>query len=359
MPRDCTVQPVVTSDGQSPQLEGIPYNSMTKSTKRAQAQQNKQLTRMIAPVASSGVVKPSSYTITTTGPGQVRVRGHELLGPVTILGEGPVVIGAIFDANPSCWVTSRLALISRTYEKYRYNRARISFVSASSTTTSGSLLIAVETDPDEPIPATANGMARAMNNQFSAMGPVWGNFAIDYARVPSDLAFYTASQINESSRQVTSQFIAYALTNNTTLNLNLGNMLIEYDIEFAYPELENVDGGRQYFGENTVSFLSAAANAAITVDSTTITGLLNTTDKIIELRPLSNLVSSYVINTGDWYDIAKGYVMYLAYSGATWTAFATLEAAKTGTLPLKWTNAVPATPIPAFMRVLVSGLSSR
>lgn len=310
-------------------------------------------TAVSAPAAIGTMLTSASYRTETLGNGHIRVTGHEVIGNIDT-GNASGLAG-VFDANPACWVNSRLALVARAYERYRYNKCTIQFVPAVGSNTSGVVATAVELDPDELLPTGDTGIQRALNSYTAALTPVWQPSSMTFSRNTKDHQWYLASQIGESSRSACSQFLAYALYSGSASG-PLGRMVFHYDIEFLYPELELASSGSNFSREVGV-MLAGAAGTAVTYDptSTALNGA-----KIVELRLPSSLPSTYVTNPGDWFDYVAGAPLYAAFAGsAGWLLYATLDAAKVGIQPLKWTNAFTAVSTPLFQRILINSLNFR
>ncbi|APG75960.1 hypothetical protein [Wenzhou sobemo-like virus 1] len=288
----------------------------------------------------------SSYSMRTVSPNHVRVTGHEILGVVSSFTGAAGEIAYVFDANPACWTTSRLSLVARAWEKYRYNTARLHFVPAVGTNSAGSIVCAVETDADEKIPGgDVNAITRAMNGSFSVLTPVWQYACSEYKRDPDDKTWYVATAYGSGSRAESTQFISYGVTD-TSLTGAFGRVVIDYDIEFLYPELEFVDGGSQYT-RSVLSFNSAAINTPVLASMTVPNA------QIIEIRNLgTTILQSTYQRINDYFDFAPGSVAYLALQGAYWVLCRTLDAAKSGN-GLTWTSAVASTiPISVGYRVI-------
>jgi len=309
-------------------------------------------------------VGTSAFNINSVGQGHIRVRGHEILGSVIPLVSTAPSLAAVFDSNPACWTSSRLSLTACSYEKYRYNSARIRYIPSVSTTQSGSIALAIETDPDERLPADADAVTRTMNNQFSGLGSVWAPLDVMFRRDPKDQDWYKASILGEDVREAVTQFLVYAVTDVTNLaNSALGRLVIEYDIEFMYPELEVQDGGSQYQATQ-INTVAGVAGAPLEIDTSGSPSLF-TGSQVVEFRPVGDVATTLVVNQGNnTFNIKRGQMLYASYSGksaggGSWQAFISYASAKTATSPLVWASAAAVTSIAGYYRRLSAKADAR
>lgn len=347
---------------------------MAKKSKSKQVQPKKQqvappkkngaskqpMQRVSVPAASGTILRPSAYQMQSVGPSRLRVRGHEMLG--SVVGSAVDKLIGVYDSNPACWTSSRLSLIARGYERYRYHSARIIYVPSVGSNQSGMLGFAVETDPDEKLPADAAAMQRLLNMQHSCVTPVWQSAAITFKRDSQDLDWYKASILGESTRSAVSQFLVACVSDISASGVTFGRLVIEYDLEFMYPELEYSDGGWQYVGPSGAPHLyigAGAAGADATVVDTGNSGLLGG-PRVIEWCPASSLSGLVTLNS-DTYTIAAGARLFLSYVGGVFKIFATFEGAKAGVTALKLVSASAAGQylLSGFWRPLINVLDSR
>jgi len=303
------------------------------------------------------MVTSSTYTTSSLGAGHIRVVGHEVIGDVTSAGPGTNLAG-VYDANPACWLNSRLNLVARAYEKYRYNRCIVEYQPAIATSTSGSTVIAAETDADENLPSGPGSTQRALNSQFAALSPVWQHSRFEYRRNPKDHQWYLASQVGEASRSNVTQFLAYSLVgSDLAAGTIVGRVVFHYDVEFIYPELELAESGEQ-FTRLAPTTITAAGGAGDPIKITPPVGTL-IGSKIAELRLTNNLPSAFVNAVGDWFDVLAGAKTYVAWNGTDWILYASLAAAIVAAVPLRWTSGQAALPGIGYFRPLTKSLNTR
>lgn len=284
-----------------------------------------------APTNYGTTLKSSSYALATVGAGHIRVRGHELLGPVSSNSvDGG--IAAVFDVNPACWKNSRLSLLAQTYEKYRVNRVVVSYVPSVGTSSAGVVAMAVETDADERLPSGVDALQRMLNTYSSVMGPVWQPNKMLFSRNTADTKWYSASMLGHSQRSDVTQFLIYALSEGT-INGIIGRIILEYDIEFIYPELEFVDGGSQFTDGGALINATSNAGEPLLFDSGSNPTLF-AGRKVIEWRPNFSIVTNLVMNT-DPVEIVRGGLYYVAWANSVWSIYLSYEAAKAGVSPVR------------------------
>lgn len=283
---------------------------MTKNTKnngpKARAKPTK---RVVAPIASSSIVGPSTFTMHSLSEGVVRFRGHEILGQVTAdVGN----VAAVYDLNPACWTNSRLARIASTYEKYRYDKFTVRYHPYVATTATGVIATYVELETDED---AAADVTVAMNHQYSAMGPVWAGQELTYVRPTQDPKAYILTDSGAGNRNDMSQGKIYSIS--FAPAALYGFLTIEYDVVFMYPELESGYGGQQ--------FEKSLANIPITPANGTI--VANPTWASAGVK-----IAEVVINN---FDLKAGSTLYTGWDGAAWCLYENLEQALAIVNPLR------------------------
>lgn len=357
--RRCTVPAGAGHPIQHPAITMAPNKQKAQRQPKPATSQKKKGSNQRNGLGQSG----SGYTLVRGGSSSITVRGKEVLGTVDASVTGPN-IGAVFDSNPACWTNSRLALLAKTYEKYRYTRATIRFVPSVAATTSGVLALYVETDPDETLATGASSIQVIANMQFSHMGPVYQQQVVQYVTNREDKTLYFCSVAGSSERRDTTQFLVAANVGNLvwptgTYAQGVGYIEIDYEIEFMYQELELAASGIQY-APDTVNILAAAASDA---SSVTFTNSALPTTKVLELRfreainitgtPNSEYAFFGTTGTGNQMQILPGMPLYAAYSGGKWQLFHNYIAAKVLAPALAWVTVRSALAVSAYVRTMV------
>jgi len=309
--------------------------SKPKQSRRNPGRGPRKTLAVSMPAAVGYKPRPSQYEMRNIGPGHVRVSGHEYLGNLGI-GSSAITqnLAGVFDLNPACWTDSRLSLIARAYEKYRFESVTLHYIPAVGTTTAGSIAIGVEPDPTEVLPANANFYARTLNMQFSSMGPVWSAQSTTYRRNVQDHAWYFASLLGETSKRENVQAVAFAVTNapQTGSGQLLGHFMVEYVVDFIYPELEQLDGGEQFSEAVTVGNNAVAASTPLVSQ---ISGALGA--DIVESRLVTDIPD--LLKEGASLILRAGQSLFWAFDGTNWRAYADLGSALVKNAPLVTTVA--------------------
>lgn len=294
--------------------------------KRRARKSAKTMTMVAQPSANSAMVPTSQFTMTQQG-GVVRIRGHEFL--TNAVKRTLDFLAAVYDMNPATWNGSRLVNIARSYEVYRYNRVTLRYVPTVATSTAGSVGFGFETDPNEPLPATGNFYQRTLTNAYSTLGPVWSGGVTSYNRPREETRWWYCS-MEDAERRQTSQLTAFAVTNSPASEI--GFLVAEYDIEFMYPELENLIQTENFDNTITVS----ASPALSVLDPITVTF-----DNSQDLRLVETIFSGSGAFVGQLrqggadFNLTPGQTLFWAFvDGVAWRAFRTLEGARIGANPI-------------------------
>lgn len=287
---------------------------------------------------------PASFSATTIGDGIVRFRGHELLGEVDFInGEGDERIAGVFDLNPACWVSSRLARVASTYEKYRYDFFRIRYHPVAGTDVSSSVALYVELEAEEPISPSP---VVALNHQHSILGPIWATMQVEYRRPSHDATVYYLSNTSTTSREATTQARVAVLGGVTS---HKGYVSIEYDVVFMYPELEVNYPGEQYVYATGAATTPTAGSPVLLGPPPSSNGIKLA--EIILTKDLPQPVYSFApLNA---YEFKKGDKLYTAWDGNNWTLFETLSSALSLDNFLKWSTTAASYTASFYVRKLL------
>ena len=245
MPRDCTAHTTVRWDVQSlpESMTGIPYiMKQNKKNPKKRVANVKSVSKPM-PALYGNSVFTGNYSVQSIGDDVVRVRGQELLGAVNAGSRS----WGFFDVNPTCWANSRLSLLAQTYERYRYNGFRIKYVPMVGTTSAGAVSVYFDPDPLDSTPqinSDTDAMAHIMQQRFSVTTPVGLPSGFAYKRAAKDQAWFRCTLGESTDYPAVSQGQIVTYTSSGTLTA--GILLIEYDLEFMYPQLERGDGGLQF-----------------------------------------------------------------------------------------------------------------
>lgn len=281
------------------------------------------------PTAIGNISNHSHFTMSGMGSTNVVVRGREFLRSV-VLQSDQQVLGAAYYLNPALWQGSRLINVARSYEVYRFNRVKLMYIPSTPTTATGSMSIGLETDPNEALPAGGDFYQRSLANRYSTLGPIWSPMAVDYSRPSKDVRWYHCSTIGGTLRDST-QLVAYAVTDSGLAQgafARKGYLMVEYDVEFMYPELEQVIGAENFSGSTEILTSPViAAGDPLTADFSNSIGARVIETKLASGVPITGLRaggSDIVLEPGG--SIFWRYVETLG----RWVAYLTEEAVRSG-----------------------------
>jgi hypothetical protein len=320
-----------------------PRQNKKKTNKNKRGQANSQLVGVGVPQNMSVMLPPSTYNISSIGnTGQIRIRGRDILGPLKYGGGTSQVFG-VFDLNPACWNSSRLSLLAKTYEKYRYDKIRLIYVPSVASSISGMVGIYVEPEIYDNV---VTSVANCLTHFAAIAGPAWSPLAVEFNRAPSDQTSYLCTEKPSIERALLSQAKAAVLCDGPITSL--GILAIEYDITFMYPELEYGYAGEQYSASS--ASLTAAAGGIIATNPAWTSGGV----KIVEYVLNNQLTGCFVNAVSNLYDYLEGAILYSAYDGTSWRLYPDLASAAAKSGPISSIAAIAAVNYGLWVRKLVA-----
>jgi hypothetical protein len=193
-----------------------------------------------APVAKAKIekiTKPKFSMPKQSSDGRVCIRHREYISDIF----GSVNFSAIpFSINPGLAITFPwLSTISIAYETYRFKRLVFIYESSKSTATNGSVLMAVDFDPDDAAP-TNKAQALAYNNAIR--GPTWETFS--YVCSPGDLSKLNQKFIRFGALNANQDPILYDVGNLFICPSGLadgsaiGELHVDYEVEMYTPQFD-------------------------------------------------------------------------------------------------------------------------
>lgn len=198
-------------------------------------QQNKsQAQSRVAPVAKSTTRRMAKATMKTSNNGDIRVVHREYIGEIGgAVGfearQHPINPGLISEFP---W----LSKIAQRFESYRFRRLRYIFETESPTSTTGSVMGAIDYDPSDPAPSNK---IQAMAYRNSVRSPPWADFHMvseseDLSKrksyfvrsgtVSGDLALFDTGNF----------FLCVQGQAGTAI---IGELYVEYDVDLMTPQL--------------------------------------------------------------------------------------------------------------------------
>lgn len=195
-------------------------------------------TAVSAPAANGTIVRTSKAIIDNNNDG-ITVRHREFLQDISPSTDGfqMLVAQAINPSNSSLfpWLSG----IVNRYECFKFHTLKFIYEPQCSTTTSGTVMMAVDYDVDDSEPTSKVQM---MSFKGAARSPPW--FAGTNMSASSDLnrqkSYYITQKIGSESRlsNVGNFFLAYEGTE----QLTMGELYVEYEVRLSIPTLEGETG---------------------------------------------------------------------------------------------------------------------
>lgn len=198
----------------------------------------------------------------------IRVRHREFLWDI---------VGSVefaydqFAVNPGLAETFPwLSAIANRYESYRFHKLRFVYEPATSTATSGAVMMACDYDASDSGPNTKTVLMAYKNAQRSAPWAACENVSdiSDMRKVPT---YYVRSGVVASTDiktyDVANFFIA---TNGQASATDIGELYVEYDVELLTPQLNNSAPSLDMVNSTGVGVVTNAAFG--TASTTTVAG---------------------------------------------------------------------------------------
>jgi len=177
-----------------------------------------------------------------TSPGGVRVSGRELVSAVTmpIIANGIYTLSTSFSTNVNFGAINpvsfpRLSAYAPIYEYFVFHRLTFYFQSNQPTTGTGSIILSIEYDGTDPVPASTTAQ---MRNISSTMANLYSDCSLqglkDLSRIPR---FKTDAPIAANILQAVQGVLYVATEGYTNAAVStVGYVVAQYDVEFYTPQ---------------------------------------------------------------------------------------------------------------------------
>lgn len=207
--------------------------SISKKNKRRN--RNKEFESVKAPVVRSGIARYNEPIL--NGKKEMIMKHCEFIGNVE-----PSLTFSIksWDVNPGLKTFTWLSTLASSFEKYRWLRLRILYKTSQSALVSGFVAMAPEFDVLDENPTSKEELYAYKD---LTRGPVWKDFSVEIAL--KDMRTYPWYFVrNEQNRDIgtaLNTFDAFRLilgVSDVSSELTLGEIWIEYEIEFLEPQIQ-------------------------------------------------------------------------------------------------------------------------
>jgi hypothetical protein len=254
-----------------------------------------------APVARSKVISGVSKPNITSSSNGFRIRHREYLGPQTGSALSFAVTRSEFINPSNAALFPWLSAIASRFESYKFHKLRTHYVPTCPTTKQGFMGVAIDFNVYDSPPTSKQQM---LQYQSVVTGPCWAEFDQEYKR--DDLQkrktyFCDNAAVSTGARAMfhTGQlFIASGGVDGTLTNL--GDLYLDYDIEFMTPEY-NTAPPELYVanGEDPVSpRVMSTVEITTPADSNYLDTFTRSGDIITALKPFQALIYHNGIGTG-------------------------------------------------------------
>jgi len=229
--------------------------------------------RYSAPAASTRVVKTEVARISGSpysGDGKITVKHREYIGEIP----GSVAFSAVsYSINPALATTFQwLSTLASNYESYKFRNLRFEFETEKSSSTAGSLMMAVDFDAADAAPTTKQAMMTFQNAvrsapwcpcEYSSSGPDLIKFGVQrYLRSAA-----LAANLDIKTYDVGNLIVATSGCADTS---TLGELYVSYEVELHTPQ-QGVLPLSAFTGEKIVG-AGSVSKTAIFGSTPTITG---------------------------------------------------------------------------------------
>ena len=237
---------------------------MRAPVRRSNTRKAPSMRKTTAPLGTGAVARPGArgpagvgYKMQQISQTVTRVAGRAYLGAVNTSGKtlsaSPNTIGLMFDVNPVL-LNDRVAVVASTFDKYVYQSLRFTYVPQCPTTTSGSVALVFERDPEQDAanPQSTQFLSEVMSYENPVLTPAWQECSTSFRRDPKELKtwFIGGGGGNLSPRETSQGHMITYLSNATSSNAGYGFVVMDYVLDLVSPNImPNLSGslGRNLF----------------------------------------------------------------------------------------------------------------
>jgi len=205
---------------------------------------SKKVVTYKAPVATTKV-KTSTVPRIQNIRNDVRVCHREFI--TDIVGSVAFSSAQVFTINPGLVLTFPwLSSLATRFESYRFNRLKFLYETAAPTSTTGSVILTVDFDPNDLAPVSKT---QALSYKSSVRSSPWQDcsFTADSEELRKRSTYFTRNNVVVSTdRQlydVGNLFVCVAGQAGATA---VGELYVEYDVTLMTPQLEALSGADRY-----------------------------------------------------------------------------------------------------------------
>jgi len=331
-----------------------------KSEATASARINREAPRMLdpvsrittAPVAIGNTMKGASARVVARTIDAVRIVGRDFAFPAQATGSvtGWVNVGG-FPLTPAAFVSSILRSYTQMYNKFKFNKVAIHYITSSSTSSTGDVMFMINKNRSSPAPnnTASTFLSYVLSDENTILGPQWTNHTavFDPTGPYRNLDYGSNSDIDYQSQ---GEVFLYSKTSTTD---SPGYVIIDYDLSFkelsVNPKaglLPNnnilfqpiqlvaaagsmtatsgfiVSAGTRWVGNQVITALTSTTSFAVgdvykIILDTTNSGVSTWTVTAGTTPTLANLVASLCMNLNVSVTLSDGFTCYLVFYSST------------------------------------------
>jgi len=305
------------------------------------------------PPVSIGTTVTSTQPTTMPTPDGVMLRHREFLCQVYETNNSSFQLSAAAPLHPAYYPASAMGQFARAYQRYRFRRIAIHFVTRQPTSVTGEIALVYASQVTEPAEngASATFLPRVMTRGDALMGPLWQNHTLE---IPCDSTFRLIDPLisPDVAEHIFGEVQAYTLSGVTD---TAGYLLIDYDLEFKttmfapHSALFPVSTGPGASFVLADSSTTPTAGNAVALTNAAITGSANGTVWKCYLNLDESTLATGTTAANAWNStvttpstlstynnntvslgLVDGLVFYLVVNGSTLYAYTTLNGAIDG-----------------------------
>jgi len=281
-------------------LKQKPKEQGNKARSRRNRGNGQQQQRVAAPVATTRIVKTGNPNVSSSGR-SVRIRHREFVQDLTAANSA--FTATMLAINPGVssafpWLSSQAV----RYESYLFHKLHYIYEPMVSTSTNGSLMLAVDFDAADTVPANKTAL---MANQSAVRTSVWNS--VTYKAKEANLAKfgvqrYTRGNNRPAGTDVKTYDVGnliFAWVGTPTSQTTLGELYVEYDVELFTPQIDSTTAVANQPSQTTVlSFSNGVAQlvALVTGGNSPLMWILDGTPGFLQLAMNLSGYTEWLIN---------------------------------------------------------------
>lgn len=186
-----------------------------------------------APVAIGNSMRGVKAQVVNMNSGGVRVVGRDYA--FTAFSTGPLItnwfpVGG-FPLSPACFVSSIIRSYVQIYNKFKFNKLVVHYITSSPTSTNGDVMFAINKNRSDPAAnyTASSFLNYTLSDPHTVIGPQWTNHSASITPT-GPFRNISAGANNDIDYQAQGEVMLYSKTSSTD---SPGYVLIDYDISFA------------------------------------------------------------------------------------------------------------------------------